>query len=371
MRKDPEEKADWRYEKVKSNAKKQLEILELAYDMLKEGGTLSYSTCSFSYEEDEATILAFKALHPEIVLVNLPADPSFYRCGKLPEAVHLFPSHFEGEGQFICLFKKPGTLVHSAKKSRQRSLQGLPQRVWLKRPFERDDAAKVLFALAIFRRLPPQHPPLWGQALRDAGNLHPRPPLSPLPHPEYSLPISLENAKAYIHGDTFPFDKPDGFYIVSYDNQNMGFVKATQGVAKNHYPERLAPGLVKTLTNGSLAQRDLFFSFIKEGRIEFFIVGDFVRDEAIGFLGQLRRRDTLVMFGHKSREIGEFQRVPLVIRVRMERTEGPIESQGQNRNVRIHPGFEGARMKRGDPGRFRLFVPGAFRENHIGTMARF
>src|SRR5574344_1475859 len=116
MRKDPEEKADWRYEKVKSNAKKQLEILELAYDMLKEGGTLSYSTCSFSYEEDEATILAFKALHPEIIPVNLPADPSFYRTKELPEAVHLFPSHFEGEGQFICLFKKPGVLVRSPKK---------------------------------------------------------------------------------------------------------------------------------------------------------------------------------------------------------------------------------------------------------------
>ena len=57
--------------------------------------------------------------------------------------------------------------------------------------------------------------------------------------PEYSLPISKENAKAYIHGDTFPIDKPDGFYIVSYDNQNLGFVKATQGTAKNHYPKGL------------------------------------------------------------------------------------------------------------------------------------
>jgi glucose-1-phosphate cytidylyltransferase len=60
MRKNPEAKADWKYEKVKSNARKQLEILELAYDMLKEGGTLAYSTCSFSFEEDEQTILSFK-----------------------------------------------------------------------------------------------------------------------------------------------------------------------------------------------------------------------------------------------------------------------------------------------------------------------
>jgi NOL1/NOP2/fmu family ribosome biogenesis protein len=49
--------------------------------------------------------------------------------------------------------------------------------------------------------------------------------------------VSLENAKAYIHGDTFPLDKPDGFYIVSYDNQNMGFVKATQAWRKTTTPK--------------------------------------------------------------------------------------------------------------------------------------
>jgi len=47
MRKNPESKADWRFEKVKSCLKRQLEILELAYSMLKNGGTISYSTCSF------------------------------------------------------------------------------------------------------------------------------------------------------------------------------------------------------------------------------------------------------------------------------------------------------------------------------------
>lgn len=240
MRKNPEEKADWRYEKVKSNAKKQLEILELAYDMLKEGGTLAYSTCSFSYEEDEATILSFKAAHPEIILVPLPEDPSFYRSDKLSEAVHLFPSHFEGEGQFICLFKKPGTLVHQAKKVitndhykdflKEYGLSGRSNEMMRQKFYSLSQYFDVSH-LNILR---------YGVKLFEMREIYiPDHHLAHFLTPEYSIPVSLENAKAYIHGDTFPLDKPDGFYIVSYDNQNMGFVKATQGVAKNHYPKGL------------------------------------------------------------------------------------------------------------------------------------
>jgi hypothetical protein len=202
MRKNPEEKADWRYEKVKSNAKKQLEILELAYDMLKEGGTFPIAPAPSLTKK---TKRRFSLSKPSIrrSFWSISQDPSFYRASELPEAVHLFPSHFEGEGQFICLFKKPGTSSF-AKKVSQRPLQGFPRRIWLKRPLERDDAQKFYSLIPIFRCLPPQHPPLWGQALRDARNLHPRPPLSPLPDPGVFDADFFGNAKAYIHGDTFP-----------------------------------------------------------------------------------------------------------------------------------------------------------------------
>jgi 16S rRNA C967 or C1407 C5-methylase (RsmB/RsmF family) len=54
---EPEEaERDWNPSKVKSCVKRQLELLELSYAMLKEGGTLAYSTCSFSYEEDDGVI---------------------------------------------------------------------------------------------------------------------------------------------------------------------------------------------------------------------------------------------------------------------------------------------------------------------------
>jgi len=60
-------------------------------------------------------MLSFKTLHPEIEFVNLPSNDSFYRDPALPQSVYLFPHRFEGEGQYVCLFRKPGLLVKTKK----------------------------------------------------------------------------------------------------------------------------------------------------------------------------------------------------------------------------------------------------------------
>ncbi|MCR4562886.1 MAG: hypothetical protein K5694_06780, partial [Bacilli bacterium] len=240
MRKNAEAKADWKGEKIRNNARKQLEILELAYAMLKPGGTISYSTCSFSIEEDDETILNFKERHPEIEIVPLEEHPSFYRSKELPEAVYLFPHRFEGEGQYICLFKKPGTLVKSPREVvvntrykdflaefglSERSNEVMRQKFYsLYQSFDISHLNILRYGVKLFEMrdiyIPDHH-------------------LAHFLTPEYSIPIEKEHARAYIHGDTFPLNRSDGFYIVSYDSQNLGFVKVVQGTAKNHYPKGL------------------------------------------------------------------------------------------------------------------------------------
>jgi 16S rRNA C967 or C1407 C5-methylase (RsmB/RsmF family)/NOL1/NOP2/fmu family ribosome biogenesis protein len=240
MRKNPEAKSDWRYEKVKACVKRQLEILELAYSMLKDGGTISYSTCSFSKEEDTDLMLQFKALHPEIYFVDLPSNDMFYRNPSLPEAVYLFPHRFEGEGQFVCLFKKPGNLIKTKKTVianerykdfvKEYGLEGRSNEMMRSKFYSLYEHFDVTH-LNILR---------YGVKLFEMRDIFiPDHHLSHFLTPEYSKEITLEEAKAYVHGDTFPVTWPDGFYIVSYDKQNLGFVKATQGVAKNHYPKGL------------------------------------------------------------------------------------------------------------------------------------
>lgn len=240
MRKNALAKSDWKYEKVKSNSRKQLELLDLAYGMLKEGGTLSYSTCSFSFEEDENVILLFKKMHPEIEIADLAQDDSFVRSEELPQAVRLHPNHFEGEGQFICLFKKPGTLVKTKKEiiSNQRYKNFIDQYGLQDRSNEM--MRNKFYSLSQHFDVSHLNILRYGVKLFEMRNIYiPDHHLTHFLSPSYSIPISYEEAKAYIHGDTFPLERPDNFYIVSYDNQNLGYVKVTQGVAKNHYPKGL------------------------------------------------------------------------------------------------------------------------------------
>ncbi len=240
MRKNVLAKKDWKYEKVKTNSRRQLELLELAYSMLKEGGTISYSTCSFSFEEDENVILTFKQMHPEIELVNLEQNVSFVRTKELPEAVRLHPNHFEGEGQFICLFKKPGTLV----KTKKEIVTNVRYKTFVEQYGLENRSNEMMRSkfYSLSQHFDVSHLNIlrYGVKLFEMRNVYiPDHHLTHYLPSSYSIPIGLEEAKAYIHGDTFPLERPDNFYIVSYDNQNLGYVKVTQGVAKNHYPKGL------------------------------------------------------------------------------------------------------------------------------------
>jgi len=240
FRKDPKMELDWRPEKIKSCAKRQYELLELSYAMLKEGGTLAYSTCSFSFEEDEGVVLAFKAKHPEIELVDLPSDPSFFRSDKLKEAIHFFPNRFEGEGQFVCLFKKPGLLT----RNKHEVVVNIQYKDFIAKYGLVGRSNEIMRGkfYSLYRHFDASHLNIlrYGVKLFEVREIFiPDHHLSHFVGPEHSVAITEAEAKAYIHGDTFPTALPDGFYIVSYRNQNLGFVKATQGVAKNHYPKGL------------------------------------------------------------------------------------------------------------------------------------
>ena len=107
FRKSQEVKDDWTYEKVLKCAEIQKTLILCAYNMLKAGGTMCYSTCSFSYEEDEE-IIQYLLNNTNAELVKIDDSPLFYVNEKKPYGIHLFPSLFPGEGHYICLIKKPG-----------------------------------------------------------------------------------------------------------------------------------------------------------------------------------------------------------------------------------------------------------------------
>ena len=95
---------DWSINKVYKYQEIQKELILIAYYMLKPGGILSYSTCSYSKEEDE-DVAHYLLSNSDAELVNMPSNKCFYIKDI---GVRLMPSHFSGEGQYIVQFKKPG-----------------------------------------------------------------------------------------------------------------------------------------------------------------------------------------------------------------------------------------------------------------------
>lgn len=77
FRKDAASAAAWSLKKVTDCAKAQKEIVSCAVSMLRPGGMLLYSTCTFSPEEDEQVIAYLLENHPEMELVKIPMAEGF------------------------------------------------------------------------------------------------------------------------------------------------------------------------------------------------------------------------------------------------------------------------------------------------------
>ena len=112
FRKDPKFIQDWTYEKVLKCSQTQKELIDLAFEFLKEDGILVYSTCSYSYEENEEIIKY--ALDKYQDLEILPIQDNNYFKSYQNLGIHLFPSYFKGEGHYICLLHKKGKSIPSS-----------------------------------------------------------------------------------------------------------------------------------------------------------------------------------------------------------------------------------------------------------------
>ena len=93
FRKNPEAIADWSMEKVEQCAELQKDILSHALLMLREGGLLAYSTCTFSEEENEGMRDWILEKHPDLSFIG---------------DRHLYFHNSEGEGQYFAIFRKQG-----------------------------------------------------------------------------------------------------------------------------------------------------------------------------------------------------------------------------------------------------------------------
>lgn len=247
FRKLEEMQKDWNYQKVLKQQAIQKELIEIAYKMLKKGGKLIYSTCSFSYEEDEEIVLSFLKNHNDMKAILKDNYKEIYHDSSLKEGCHLFPFNFLGEGQFYCLLIKDGQsnnikIDEDKPQKLNKELKEIVNTYNLDFKYYENINGSIYGYNYDFKlkNIPIIRKGIFIGELTK-GIFKPSFNLTHYLDNKNSIQLTLKEKDQYIHGDTFNKDLniKNGYYIVSYNGLNLGYVKYVNKVLKNLYPKGL------------------------------------------------------------------------------------------------------------------------------------
>ncbi len=246
FRKEEAAVADWSPETVVMCANRQREILRSGACLVRPGGRLVYSTCTFAPEENEETIAAFLEEHPEFYAETVDA-PWFTPAGR--GQFRLWPHKLLGEGHFAAVLRRRGDSTET-----ELSLPGekLPKE-WEAFAKELQIALPEGKALSFGQSLywaPKQMPDLRGLKV-----LRPGLALGEVKkgrfQPDHALALWLKTCKNvydcsadskaaadYLHGEVLP-SSLRGWCLVTVDGYGIGWGKGDGCVLKNHYPKGL------------------------------------------------------------------------------------------------------------------------------------
>ena len=283
FRKNPEAVNEWSPNQVLVCAKRQSEILENAAQMLMPGGSLVYSTCTFSREENEDVIIQFLSAHSDFILEE--KDAPWFETSLLNEdgAYRLWPHKLKGEGHFVAVLRKAGSINLSeedslvSRKKKSKTFLTKEKLKYFQEFLEQtmsDEVANwieperlVEFGEQLYL-LPKGCPDLSGIHVVRAG-LHLGEFKKNRFEPSHALAITLsiddvknyidltiedDRAYSYFMGESIFVNNEDklqgkkGWCMVCIDGYSAGWGKIAGGTIKNHYPK----GLRKDLRKGTI-----------------------------------------------------------------------------------------------------------------------
>ncbi len=246
FRKEEAAVTDWSPETVTMCATRQKEILQSAGELLKPGGRLVYSTCTFAPEENEQVIQWFLQTHPEFSpeAVNVP----WFTPGQ-QGTFRMWPHKLLGEGHFAAILKKndaeDGNVAIEPGQKMPEQWQAFAKTLDITLP----EGKAILFGSSLY----------WAPAelpsLRGVRVLRPGLELGEVKkdrfEPAHALALWLRNAAnredfsaedpkvaAYMHGEAVP-SKKSGWCLIQVDGYSIGWGKGDKTWLKNHYPKGL------------------------------------------------------------------------------------------------------------------------------------
>lgn len=291
FRKNEEACDEWSLDNVRICAARQDEILDCAASMLRPGGRIVYSTCTFAPAENEGSMARFLVRHPEFELLELPLYEGMergisewaYQYGKvdngfsdeevaklhLERTIRLWPHKLQGEGHYLAVLQKAGEVPEGyegflkyGKECSSAKNKKLAEGSRLFFDFQRDNLNKNLLAaenggLLTFGDqlylIPKGMPSVQGLKVLRPG-LHLGTIKKERFEPSHALALHLNkedvkrtmqlmgkepNAYAFINGQTLTHDGEKGWYLITVDGYSLGWGKLAGQIMKNHYPKGL------------------------------------------------------------------------------------------------------------------------------------
>lgn len=272
FRKNEEACLEWSAENVQMCADRQDEILDSAARMLRAGGRLVYSTCTFAPLEDEGSIGRFLQRHPDFSIEKVNqapgmeggrtewADEAGQAMQELTDTIRLWPHKLKGEGHYLAVLKRAGSVPEGYHgRSRYGFEKGAPEKDYQEfTEFQKEylkgkqPGIYLKFGDQLYLA-PPDCPSLRGlKVLRPGLHLgtlkknrfEPSHALALALRPcqvlqSYDLPADSPEAKAWLNGMTLTADGRKGWYLVTVDGYSIGWGKLAGTIMKNHYPKGL------------------------------------------------------------------------------------------------------------------------------------
>lgn len=240
FRKETKMKDDWTYSKVTSLSSLQKELIIKAYSLLKPGGRMVYSTCSFSYEEDEEVIKHLLE-KTNAILEPIEENPLFY-FSKEKIGIHLFPHLFPGEGHYICVIAKPNEeIISKISKVKEDKKNSEIKKICEVEGFiySFNNIYYLLPESFDFKKLKVIRGGLKLGTLEKYGFEFDHALSHYLKNFSNQINLNEKEVQEYIKGNALNLNCKDGYILIKYQNIPLSFAKATKNRINNKYPKGL------------------------------------------------------------------------------------------------------------------------------------